>query len=171
MSIWKDIPGFDGLYKVNEDGDVYSMYTMKQLRPSVSNAGYRQFVLHKNKKQYCMPAHRAVALAFIDRSDEKMVVNHIDENKQNCNVNNLEWVTSKYNNEYGGSKAAQSTYNKYAKNFSIYDREGNFIGKAKGVKRYAKEHGLSPYNLGAMINFNKTHDNKRSYCGKIFIEE
>lgn len=150
MSIWKDIPGFDGLYKVNEDGDVYSMYTMKQLRPSVSNAGYRQFVLHKNKKQYCMPAHRAVALAFIDRSDEKMVVNH---------------------NEYGGSKAAQSTYNKYAKNFSIYDREGNFIGKAKGVKRYAKEHGLSPYNLGAMINFNKTHDNKRSYCGKIFIEE
>ena len=65
QEIWKDIPGFEKLYQVNQWGDIYSLYTNKKLKYSISNNGYKQYNLHKNKKAYIMTAHKAVALAFI----------------------------------------------------------------------------------------------------------
>ena len=89
--IWKDIPGYEGLYQVNQWGDIYSLYTHKKLKWSLHKDGYKQYNLHKNKKSYIMTAHRSVALAFIPNPDNLPLVNHKDENKLNCYVGNLEW--------------------------------------------------------------------------------
>ena len=67
--IWKDIPGYEGLYQVNQWGDIYSLYTHKKLKWSLHKDGYKQYNLHKNKKSYIMTAHRSVALAFIPNPD------------------------------------------------------------------------------------------------------
>ena len=56
--IWKDIPGYEGLYQVNQWGDIYSLYTHKKLKWSLHKDGYKQYNLHKNKKSYIMTAHR-----------------------------------------------------------------------------------------------------------------
>lgn len=50
--IWKDIPGYEGLYQVNQWGDIYSLYTHKKLKWSLHKDGYKQYNLHKNKKSY-----------------------------------------------------------------------------------------------------------------------
>lgn len=49
QEIWKDIPGFEELYQVNQWGDIYSLYTNKKLKYSISNNGYKQYNLYKNK--------------------------------------------------------------------------------------------------------------------------
>lgn len=63
---------------------------------SLSTSGYSQVSI-KNKKRF---VHRLVALTFISNSENKPEVNHIDSNKLNNNMNNLEWVTSKENSQH-----------------------------------------------------------------------
>lgn len=63
--------------------------------------GYKQVCLRKNKKSYTRKIHRLVAIAFIPNPENKPVVNHIDEDRTNNQVENLEWMTVKENNLYG----------------------------------------------------------------------
>lgn len=106
--IWKDIKGYEGLYKVSNLGKVYSIAYKKCLSPR-SDRGYLCILLHKsgNKKYFLI--HRLVAEAFIPNPNNYPQVNHKDEDKQNNHVSNLEWCTRKYNMNYG-------TRNKRARN-------------------------------------------------------
>ena len=63
--------------------------------------GYYRVTLIKDKKPKFIPVHRLVAQAFIHNPHNFPVINHIDENKQNNNIDNLEWCTVAYNNNYG----------------------------------------------------------------------
>lgn len=137
QEIWKNIPGFEELYQVNQWGDIYSLYTNKKLKYSISNKGYKQYNLHKNKKAYIMTAHKAVALAFIPNPDNLPLVNHKDENKLNCYVENLEWCTAKYNNDY--SHVAKNTY----KQVFCYDLEGNLLAIYSNATKAAKDNNIS----------------------------
>lgn len=74
--VWKDIPGYEGLYQVNQWGEVYSLYTGKILKYSFSTDGYKQYNLFKDKKRRLMMAHKAVALAFIPNPENLPMVNH-----------------------------------------------------------------------------------------------
>ena len=147
MEEWRDVPGYEGLYLLNKKGDIYSKYSNKELKPSISMDGYKQFVLYKNHKPELMLAHRAVALAFIPRENEGLVVNHKDENKLNCNVDNLEWVTRTYNTNYNGNHAKQATINSRSKEFFVYDKSLRLVGKYKGVNKYARDNKLSKGTL------------------------
>lgn len=168
---WREIPGFEGLYSVNSVGDIYSHYTNKILQPSISNCGYKQCVLHKDHKQYIMPNHRAVALAFIPRPNEYLVVNHIDEDKTNCAVDNLEWVTRSENNNYMGNRAVQATILYSAKEVYAYDKYLNLIDRFLGINKYAIKHGLSRGNLSSVINANREREtNFRTYKGIIYTD-
>lgn len=170
---WKDIPGFEGLYGVNEIGEIYSFYTNRVLRPSVSKDGYRQCVFHKNKEQHIMPVHRAVALAYIPRCDESLVVNHKDENKLNNCVDNLEWVTRRENNVYMGNRACQARLKKYGKKFYSYNARGEKIGEYLGISTYARENGMSEGSLHDVIKENRTRTigKMRKYRGMIFTDK
>ena len=95
MEIWRKIEGYEGLYEVSNLGQVRSFYSgeAKVLKPSIDKDGYLKVNLYKNKKLYRKLIHRLVATAFIPNLDNKPQVNHIDGNKQNNAVSNLEWCT------------------------------------------------------------------------------
>ena len=93
----KDIKGFEGLYQITDEGQVYSLYSKKYLKPRKDKDGYLQVNLYKDKKQYTKKIHRLVAEAFLDNSDNKKEVNHIDCQRDNNCVSNLEWVTRREN--------------------------------------------------------------------------
>lgn len=101
QEIWKDIPGYEGLYIISNTGKIISFNYRgasfhKQIFPS-NHQGYKRIVLVKNNvhKKYFM--HRLVAETFIPNPFNKPEVNHIDGDKTNNNVNNLEWVSHKEN--------------------------------------------------------------------------
>ena len=93
----KYITGYEGLYKVSSDGNIWSEYTRKFLSAGLSNNGYLVVSLSKKGISKTFKVHRLVAEAFLPEYAEGLVVNHIDGNKQNNSVDNLEFVTQKEN--------------------------------------------------------------------------
>lgn len=106
MEIWKDIKGYEGLYQVSNMGRIKSLGNNKTRKEKIlslkpSNDGYIRVYLCKNGKQKPFSVHRLVAQAFLPNPDNLPEVNHIDENKENNHVKNLEWCDRKYNMNYG----------------------------------------------------------------------
>ena len=108
--IWKDVAEYEGFYKVSDKGNIYSVERRNSrgygrggriLKPKYDGKGYPQVNLHKNGKSKTTTVHRLVAEAFIPNPESLPQVNHIDEVKDNNNVENLEWCDSKYNINYG----------------------------------------------------------------------
>ena len=111
MEEWKDVVGYEGYYQVSSHGRVRSldhkainryggMIKGRILKPYIC-AGYQAVGLHANNVREHKLIHRLVAEAFVLNQDDKPVVNHIDENKFNNFVNNLEWVTCRENINHG----------------------------------------------------------------------
>ena len=94
--VWKDIEGDEGLYKISNLGYVYSIKSKKILKIH-DRQGYKYSQLWKCSKGKNFLIHRLVALAFIPNPENKKEVNHIDGDKSNNKVDNLEWVTSSEN--------------------------------------------------------------------------
>lgn len=97
---WKLIEGFDGIYSVSNYGDVKNNRTGKLMKPRKNEKGYLRIGLTTNGKQKCMRVHRLVAQEFIPNPENKLQVNHIDFNRENNCVSNLEWVTNQENTQY-----------------------------------------------------------------------
>lgn len=90
---WKNIDGYDGLYEVSNTGHLRNSRG-RVLTAHAQNSGYMQITLYPKvgpRTKYLM--HRLVATTFIPNPDGKPQVNHIDGNKQNNHVSNLEWST------------------------------------------------------------------------------
>lgn len=104
--VWKDIKGYEGLYQVSNLGRVKRlkgkyMKSDKLLKQVTLDSGYIAVGLCKHNKAKNFRVHRLVAEAFIPNPEEKPQVNHINEDKTNNMVSNLEWMTAKENNNYG----------------------------------------------------------------------
>lgn len=164
--IWKDIPGYKGLYQVNQWGDIYSLYTNRKLKWSIHKDGYKIYNLHKDKKAFIMTAHKAVALAFIPNPDNLPLINHKDENKLNCYIDNLEWCSHQYNNTYNDKhkKIQENSLKKYAKQFYVYDSNMNLIGKFVGARKFAKENGISVGSFCSVLKHNSNFPENLHQC-------
>lgn len=99
--IWKDIPGYEGLYQVSNLGRVRSCVNTSSrrkglLKPYVKN-GYLAVNLYKDEKCKHLYVHRLVADCFVENPNGFNVVNHINCNKENNHCRNLEWCSQKHN--------------------------------------------------------------------------
>ena len=98
---WKDIEGYEGLYQISNLGRVKSFYSGKVLKAYKTRNGYLSIRLSKNGISHGFSIHRLVANAFIPNPENKPEVNHIDEDKTNNKVSNLEWNTRLENMRHG----------------------------------------------------------------------
>lgn len=106
----KNIKGYSGFYKVSPNGSVVSYLGKKPriLKYTKDKDGYRYVVLCGDTIRETIYIHRLVAKTFVPNPDNKLEVNHIDLNKENNSVSNLEWVTHKENiNHYHKNKATK----------------------------------------------------------------
>ena len=91
MEIFRDIEGYEGKYQVTSWGRIYNVDTEKFLNPYVHHKGYLRVDLYgENGKCKHHKVHRLVAKAFVPNPENKPQVNHIDCNKQNNSISNLE---------------------------------------------------------------------------------
>lgn len=99
--VWKDIKGYEGKYQVSDTGKVRSLDYHRQEKVKElalkNSRGYYIVGLTMFSKKKFYSVHRLVANAFIPNGQNLPQVNHIDCNKANNNVSNLEWVTEKEN--------------------------------------------------------------------------
>lgn len=162
QEIWKDIEGYEGLYQVSNLGNVKSLNyrNMKKphlLKPKVTHDGYYRLNLCKDGILKSRTIHILVARAFIPNPDNKPQVNHIDGNKQNNCVSNLEWVTGKENIRHAIDTGLRKIENhKYLKGSSHYaskpvlqyDLDGNFIKKWGCQQEAVRFYGCSKSMIG-----------------------
>jgi hypothetical protein len=96
--VWKDVPGYEGRYKVSNFGRIKSLYHQCILTPKRSGAGYRGISLSKYGVKKRFYIHRLVAQCFLSKPHtDANEVNHKDFDRANNHVSNLEWVTRKEN--------------------------------------------------------------------------
>lgn len=107
----KDIPGYEGLYAITEDGRVWSYPKSRSSRNGkwlklqlatneddrLKPRSHYQVGLHKDGKVKQLLVHRLVALTYIPNPDNKPEVNHKDTNSLHNHVDNLEWCTNQEN--------------------------------------------------------------------------
>lgn len=141
QEIWKDVVGYEGLYKVSNFGNVMSFQpncrNHSQYLAPFDNGGYFRVTLTKNRKRTNHLVHRLVADAFIPNPESKEAVNHIDGCKTNNHIDNLEWVTKGENTRhaikiglrpsYVTPKGYKRTKRYRSKKVYQYDKNGNLL--------------------------------------------
>lgn len=95
--IWKEVKDYEGYYEVSNFGKVRRCFTEKALKEQISNRGYCLVCLCRDNIKKTISVHKIVANAFIENPENKNTVNHIDFDKLNNHVSNLEWMTTKEN--------------------------------------------------------------------------
>lgn len=110
---YKDVVGYEGKYMVSSIGEIISIVRQTEakgkgkrilnktvLKLRLNRCGYYYVNLYKNHKRKTFTVHRLVATAFIANPENKSQINHIDGNKQNNCINNLEWCNQSENEQH-----------------------------------------------------------------------
>lgn len=152
--ILSDIKGYEGVYKVSDNGDVYSLNKrgfsgLYKLKKEVDICGYHRVSLCKNGKHTHKRVNRLVAEAFIPNPENKPIVNHIDYNKENNSVTNLEWVTQRENVTHS-AKVGRYSNNRAKEIFSL-DNEMR-VKRHRSLTDASKETGVDIGNIVRACN-------------------
>jgi hypothetical protein len=107
MEIWKDVIGYEGIYQVSNLGRIKRISKNHlcnlryqgeyYLKPLDNGKGYLRMKLSNNGSSKRVMLHRIIAEAFINNPENKKVINHINGNKKDNRIENLEWCTQSYN--------------------------------------------------------------------------
>lgn len=140
--IWKDIFDYDGLYQVSNLGRVKSFHKNKEmiLKSFKNRCGYHQVDLFKNKKGKTITNHSLVMQMF--RLEEKFnytEINHIDGNKENNSVYNLEWCTRSYNIKHAYENGLKSSKDENNSNAKINKKIASIIRIAYKNKYFTQK--------------------------------
>lgn len=147
QEIWKDIPNYEGFYQISSFGNVRSLDRVihfqkgnpkrntfskgKRIKNQISNSGYYRTKLCKNQTRKMFSVHRLVAEVFIPNPENKPQVNHIDGNRLNNHVENLEWATMSENvlhaYETGLNYGLRGDLSPHKRAVLQYDKNGNFV--------------------------------------------
>lgn len=159
--IWKDIPNYEGLYQVSNYGNIKSIArqgTKEHIMiKSKNHQGYLQIKLTKHSISKTKKVHRLVAEAFIPNPYNLPQVDHIDDNKENNCVSNLQWITNEDNMAKAwktGARTLKKSYKRGKDNVNSrsvmqYDLQGNFIKLWYCIKDIERKLGFDNRNISA----------------------
>jgi len=158
---YRDIVGYEGVYKISEYGDVYSVKRIvnrqnnnkltvggKHLKHKINNNGYHYVALYLNGEGKNKYIHRLVAESFLINRCE--TVDHIDFDKSNNHFSNLEWVTQIENYNRFINTGRHLTSGKYVLNIL----NGVFH---KSISEASRCYGIERRTLGKRLESNKSH--------------
>lgn len=115
--VWKDILGYEGIYKVSDHARVMSVTQKRILVPRYNKVhGRYEFTLYNGVKPKCQKRYRLVAHAFVANPEKKRTVNHLDGDKTNDLPSNLEWVSQGENNDHRNKVLGKGKHAGYCKN-------------------------------------------------------
>ena len=156
MEIWKEIvikdfyiSNYGNFKKENYGSRKKPTNKTILIKPTIKENGYLQTRAYnkEQKKTKNLYVHRLVAQAFIPNPDNLPCVNHIDGNKQNNRVDNLEWCSYKQNMEHAKNTGLLKKYygkdNKQSKVYVELDENYNFIKEVIGTRQTGRENGYS----------------------------
>ena len=150
---WEDIKGYESLYQVSNNGKVRNKQTGKILKAGISG-GYYMVALSKNNQAHSYTVHKLVMENFNRKPYENEVINHIDSNKLNNNIDNLEYVTQKENVRKAWENGLCESIRKHAKNMihknaipckavAQKDLNGNLIATYISVREAERKTGIT----------------------------
>jgi DNA-binding XRE family transcriptional regulator len=156
MENWVDIKGFEKLYKISDEGRVFSYKREIILKQTRTKKGYKRIGLLG--KSFLI--HRLVAQAFIPNPENKPEINHKDTNKLNNHSSNLEWVTSKEHHVI-------SKENKQFSKIKGIEHSNSLLNDKKvlEIRTLYKTAKYTYLNLGKLFNVSKSTI-KDIICGK-----
>lgn len=145
MEVWKQIKGFEGEYSISTHGRIRNDRTGKISNGHECGIGYKKFGFWRNnmevRKEY---VHRLVAEAFLEKGAQHTEVNHIDGNRANNHISNLEWVSSSGNTEHAVSTGALLPWGKARKPIIATDVETGeemyFVSISKAETYFGTRH-------------------------------
>lgn len=164
--VWKDVVGYEGLYRVSNLGRVKSLERKDSIGRKVkerimsqtkSPQDYPMINICKNSKEDIFPVHRLVSIAFLENIDNKPQVNHKDGNRSNNNIDNLEWVSCSENikhafRELGRTPSHTGMFGKLHHNARAVvqlSMDGVFIARYDAQHEAYRITGISQGNIGA----------------------
>lgn len=165
--IWKDIEGYEGLYRVSNMGRVKSLERTRIpncpskffksavvieriLKPGISS-GYCRVALSKEGRCVEISVHRLVALSFIKNPENKPQINHINGIKTDNRAENLEWVTAKENRAHA-IKSGLIDFSSFCKPVAQFSLDGEFIRIWDSSKLIERTLGIRHANIRACCN-------------------
>lgn len=143
-------------YYADEYGNVYNKFGHK-MSPFVDSVGYYQLNLRKDKKICHVRPHRHIYEAFYGKIPKGMQINHIDGNKLNNKLDNLEIVTNSENTKHGYNNGL---YHSVHRNIPIdvYDKNGNYIKTYNSIRQASLDLGINRKTLSSIL-FNGKSNN------------
>ena len=119
------IKGYENLYKINRNGEIWSCWYNKIMTPQLTEDGYMFVSLKKEGKRSKGFIHRLLALQWIDNPEELPQIDHIDRNKKNNALDNLRWCSQHTNRQNRSDLLANKT-------------EEELEERAKKIREYKK---------------------------------
>lgn len=104
-----DLNGYESKYKITNDGRVYSEYLGDFIKPYYSKGGYVRVKLNYGDRSKKVMMHRLVAMAFIPNPYNKPQVDHINRNRADNRVENLQWVTAQENSQLAVERGSKDS--------------------------------------------------------------
>jgi hypothetical protein len=160
----KELEGYEGLYAVDQAGDVYSLARKNgmgsrkrtRLRATKICRGYKSVTLCKNGKLRSYTVHRLVAQTFVGNSKGYKQVNHKDGNKLNNSVSNLEWCDASYNQNHArrlGLQGGELSNTAKLTTERVRDIRSAYSKGTTTMKRLGESYGVNEQTISKIINY------------------
>lgn len=171
MEIWKNIQDYEGIYECSSLGRIRSLdrYVLDskrqiyffvkgcELKPRKNKNGYLQVSLNKKGKRKMVYVHRIIAETFLEKIKDKNTINHIDGDKNNNCVDNLEWCTYSENNKHSYKELNRRIVNCGGSKIPVYmiDTETKELFYYVSIAEASKKINLSHTQINRYIHNNK----------------
>lgn len=169
--MWKDIPGYEGLYQASSLGRIRSVTRMVNGRGDIpkplngkilkqnSSGRYNRIELGRGHYE---SVHRIIAITFVPNPNNYPEVNHIDGNKKNNSPNNLEWCNRSQNQIHAYRTGLQKPYSigTKGKPIVVLDIEGHELNRFNRIKDCANEMGLRAQSIMRVLKNKRAHYHK-----------